>query len=330
MSRFIASHQFRRAHRQRPRLELCRLELRAVPATLMGQTFFDYNGSGTVDAGDTGVSGVTVFLDPNNNGIVDNGPQKNYPSAIVPVAITATGTPTVTSALTVGDVGKISDINVRLDISHTYDSDLVVTLFGPSGASVILFSAVGGEADNFTSTVLDDQAATSITLAAAPFTGTFKPANPLSAFNNLATNGTWTLKIEDTANADGGSLNSWSLDITPAGDATTTTDATGKYSFTGLAAGSYNVAEVTPAGFVQTAPGGDGRHHFTVAAADTKTGDFGVRRTPAALYGKVFNDANGNGSIDVGDAGIAGAKVFLDTNNNGVLDNGPTVTFSFT
>ena len=66
--------------------------------------------------------------------------------------------------------------------------------------------------------MFDDQAATSITLGAAPFTGSFKPEGLLSTLNGIPANGTWTLEITDDANADIGTLNSWSLTITnPAG-----------------------------------------------------------------------------------------------------------------
>src|SRR5262249_57827992 len=134
---------------------------------------------------------------------LDNGPTKSYSSTNVPVAIPDLGT--ATSKLTIADIGQIVDINVTLNISHTYDSDLVVSLIGPDNTTVTLFSNVGGSGDNFTNTVLDDQAATLISSGVAPFTGTYRPSpGMLSSFNSHATNGTWTLKAQDTAAADTG------------------------------------------------------------------------------------------------------------------------------
>ena len=41
----------------------------------------------------------------------------------------------------------------------------------------------------------------------------------------------------------------------------------------------------------------------------------------ASIFGNAYNDANGNGTRDTGEAGIAGRTFFLDTNNNGVADS---------
>ena len=43
--------------------------------------------------------------------------------------------------------------------------------------------------------------------------GTVKPIQLLSAFNGQASQGTWTLRILDSFNQDGGSLNSWSINL---------------------------------------------------------------------------------------------------------------------
>jgi hypothetical protein len=72
-----------------------------------------------------------------------------------------------TSAIELTGSGKVFDLNVELDITHAYDGQLTVTLFAPNGTPVELFSNVGGSGDNFTATVLDDEAATSITAGSA-------------------------------------------------------------------------------------------------------------------------------------------------------------------
>ena len=43
--------------------------------------------------------------------------------------------------------------------------------------------------------------------------GTVIPRESLSAFNGQSSTGTWTLTISDAFNQDGGSLNSWSLNV---------------------------------------------------------------------------------------------------------------------
>lgn len=138
-----------------------------------------------------------------------------YSSGDIPKFISATGTPTVTSTLTVpASSGTISDVNVTLNIDHTYDSDLTITLIHPGGTRIELSSRNGGSANNYTNTTFDQQAGTSIIAGSAPFSGTYRPEGNLNTLNNLPSSGGWKLEISDAYSADGGALNSWSLDIT--------------------------------------------------------------------------------------------------------------------
>jgi len=108
----------------------------------------------------------------------------------------------------------LTDVNVGpLRIRHTWDSDLDVYVDGPTGTSVLLFSAVGGSGDNFTNTVLDDEASASITSGSAPFSGTYRPQGQLSTFDGTASSGEWVLWIYDAAGGDTGTLDSWSLEL---------------------------------------------------------------------------------------------------------------------
>ena len=118
-----------------------------------------------------------------------------------------------TSTIEVTGAGEVLDVNVALDISHTYDGQLSATLSAPDGTSVVLFGNAGGSGDNFTATALDESAATPINAASAPFTGIFQPEGSLAAFNNLEAAGTWTLQITDNARGDKGTLNRWSVDV---------------------------------------------------------------------------------------------------------------------
>ncbi len=112
-----------------------------------------------------------------------------------------------------GNLGSIRDINVFIDIQHTFVSDLVVSLIGPRGARVLLVGREGGGADNFRATILDDEAASDIEDARAPFRGVFRPEGSLADFDGRDPNGTWTLEIQDRAFADGGRLRVWAMEI---------------------------------------------------------------------------------------------------------------------
>ena len=119
----------------------------------------------------------------------------------------------VTSSLDVPRKVALTDLNVFLNIRHQHPSDLSAWLISPSGVEVTLFNHLTATRENFTGTLLDDDAETSITSADAPFTGSFRPAEPLSTLSGEVTEGEWTLKIYDDQLWDEGILLSWGLDI---------------------------------------------------------------------------------------------------------------------
>lgn len=121
---------------------------------------------------------------------------------------------TTTSRLTVSDDLRISDLNVTVNITHTYDSDLIITLTSPSGKTVTLFNRRGGGGDHLAGTKFDDEAGTAIANGAAPFSGSFRPEAALTAFDGLGTKGVWTLKVSDNARRDSGKLTGWTLSAT--------------------------------------------------------------------------------------------------------------------
>ncbi len=138
-----------------------------------------------------------------------------YASTNVPIAISASGTPTITSTLNVGAAGTVTDVNVvTLDGTHTYISDLTVSLENPTGTSVTLFSNICAAEDNFDVAFDDGATNTYANLPCPPTSGlSYQPNQPLSAFNGQLANGTWTLTIADAFNLDGGSLDAWAIEV---------------------------------------------------------------------------------------------------------------------
>lgn len=133
-------------------------------------------------------------------------------STNVPVAIP--DLQTVSSTLNVTSHLIISDVNALLtNLTHTFDSDLRITLTAPNAAAVVLSGQRGGSGNNFIGTVFDDQAATAISAGAAPFTGSFRPDQALSTFNGIDAFGIWTLTVADIVSLDSGSINAWGLDL---------------------------------------------------------------------------------------------------------------------
>jgi len=146
---------------------------------------------------------------------VNNIPE--YPSTDTPRPI-ADNT-TFTSPIVVSDTETVLDVEVRLNITHTYDGDLDIFLIGPNGARVELSTDNGGTGENFNGTVFDDEATTAITAGTPPYAGRFRPEGSLATLDGLAANGTWSLEVTDDAGADVGQLSSWYLILTFASQA---------------------------------------------------------------------------------------------------------------
>jgi len=113
----------------------------------------------------------------------------------------------------VTDVGTLDDLNVTVNLNHTWDGDLDISIISPAGTEVFLATNLGSSGDDYIDTVFDDEAAASITTGSPPFTGSFQPEELLSDLDGESILGTWTLRILDEAGADTGTLNSVILTI---------------------------------------------------------------------------------------------------------------------
>jgi subtilisin-like proprotein convertase family protein len=122
---------------------------------------------------------------------------------------------TTVSTLQVDTSFTISDLDVQLNILHTYDSDLWLALVSPQNDTVVLSAHHGADGDNYANTLFDDEATTPIGDGTAPFTGSFIPEEPLSAVDGQNAQGTWQLLVYDAVSGDEGLLVSWEIHITP-------------------------------------------------------------------------------------------------------------------
>ncbi len=148
----------------------------------------------------------------------------------------------VIDSQTITDDFEIADLNVRVDsIPHTFPGDLTVGFKAPNGYGVDVVSFIGGavagggDGDNVTNMVIDNQAVGDMLLATnaqAPYTGSWlpianspswpvlgfgpqEPIGELNKMNGASTLGTWQILASDQAAVDTGTLNSWSLIVTP-------------------------------------------------------------------------------------------------------------------
>jgi subtilisin-like proprotein convertase family protein len=270
--------------------------------SISGTVYEDRNSSGSHDVGEPGIGGATVYLDSNNNGTLDAGATANVVSTNVPKSIpdnNATGT---TSNLTLsGLAGALTHVAVTFSITHPRDADLTIYLIAPDGTPVKLVSGLTGA--NFTNTTLDDSAATSIASALAPYTGTFQPnQGTLASFNGKMANGTWGLKVVDGRRNNTGTLVSWSISVTTAGELSAVTGANGAYTLGPVTSGTYTVREVTPAGYLRTTAAAD----IVNVTGNTGGADFGNFPTVIA--------ASGNGTVYTVslDASIAFVRIAMN------------------
>ncbi len=91
----------------------------------------------------------------------------------------------------------INEIEVDVEIKHTYRGDLKVGLRSPNGTEIILVNRTGGSADDIVKS--------------------FRSSDDPSLFTNIlnsSAQGDWSLKIEDLASQDVGVLAKWGLAIT--------------------------------------------------------------------------------------------------------------------
>jgi len=131
------------------------------------------------------------------------------------------------STLTIASGGSITDLDVTLDIDHTWVGDLIVTLeHADTGTSLTLIDQPGVPASGFgcgednIDCTLDDESNNGPVENACSTTdpaigGNFLPEEMLSAFDGIDAAGDWILTITDQfSGGDNGVLNGWCLNIT--------------------------------------------------------------------------------------------------------------------
>lgn len=137
---------------------------------------------------------------------------QDFKSGPLSVNISASGKPTIETALNIGIDGIVSDLNVSLiRIDHQRNGDLIPSLISPSGKEIILWSKKCGTQKNI-SLGLDDE---SPVFFGCPLNNNriLKPENKLSGFQGEATKGNWTLRVRDDEAGEGGRLLEFNMEI---------------------------------------------------------------------------------------------------------------------
>ncbi len=143
-------------------------------------------------------------------------------STNVPLAIPDNGN--VNSTLNFSVNGTITDANLTVAITHTWNDDIELRLTSPSVAVQLLHQDCGGSSDNTSITVDQDAAALNPCPSTGTVSGTSLPtdgtaASPIAAtgnmdmFNGSMSGGVWTLNVADDSSICTGTLDAWSLTL---------------------------------------------------------------------------------------------------------------------
>ena len=289
-----------------------------LPVSLAGIVFVDLNNNGVQNLpGDTGLVGVAIVV----TGIDDNGAS-------------------VTRNVTTGADGSYALPDLR---PGTYTVTEPTQPIGTANGQTIAGSA-GGTATTpavtpsaISGVVLTTPGTSGIAYNFAELANTSAISGRvwLDADNNGLINGTEAGIAGVTINLTGTDLGGAAV------SRTTTTDASGNYSFASLAPGTYTVSEPTqPSGTLngKTVAGSAGGTPTNVATTPSAiagivigagqsaiANNFGELPT-GSIAGHVISDSNNNGKLDAGESGIANVSLVL----TGTDDQGAAVNASTT
>jgi subtilisin-like proprotein convertase family protein len=264
------------------------------------------------------VSGSGTTLIPVNftNNTVVPIPDNNATGASSSVTVSGI----VPSTLATNSVAK-----VKVNITHTYDGDLTVSLISPSGNTILLSNRRGGGGNNFTNTEFVATGGTAIGSGSPPFTGLYIPDQPFSNLTGLA-NGTWTLKVVDLAGTDVGTIDNWTLSINNTAPAT--------YSYAWSSPSGFSSTQQNPI----TNPAAS--TSYTVTATESGTGCTGSQTANVTVGSNIVVTTNTPAPICSGESAVltaSGAATYtwspstgLNTTTGASVTASPAVTTTYT
>lgn len=119
----------------------------------------------------------------------------------------------VMASITVPDQGMIDVVRLyNIQGTHSYAGDLVLTLMSPTGDNVQLTESNVDCSDAGFSMGFDDQSAEELSCALNVNT-IYQPYESLSALSGKQMQGEWRLRVDDAYTGDGGTFDTWSLQI---------------------------------------------------------------------------------------------------------------------
>lgn len=287
-----------------------------VPATLSGRVYVDSNGDGTFDTGDSGLGNVAVALF-GSNGLPVGTPQFTAADGTYSFTNIAPGT------YTVGEVQPSGFFETAVNVGTVNGASSGTANGLNMIQSIVLTSGSTGVNYNF---------------------GVEAPVG-LSGTAYVDQNNDNTFDTGDTVLA-GVSVQLLNSDGQAVGSAKLT-DASGNYSFTNLAPGTYSLKETPPTGAFATAanvgsingsPVGTASDNQTISTIALGSGQAGTGYDFAlgqfgTISGTEYVDNDANNSFNTGDSPLSGVTIQLLNSASQVVNTTTTAsdgTYSFT
>ena len=255
---------------------------------ISGTVISDTNGDGIRGASELPMSGISVYVDVNNNLLLDAGE---------PVRTT-------------DSTGAYSFVGIRAGsyrISEVLPPTYVGATTAPSSVLINVFNA------NTTTLNFFNLVPTVGSIAG-------KVYNDLDGSGTL--NGSevglsgWQVFVDRNSNG--------ALD---AGEPQATTAADGSYLFTNQPYGPNTIRDVVPADWAASVPASSSIIVLLLNGENRTQVNLGNRERIGTIQGTVWNDDNGDGIVVASEVGLADRTVYLDLNNNGTReDTEPTAT----
>ena len=134
------------------------------------------------------------------------------------------------NSINVTDTGVVDKINVSVDVSHNFISDLLIQVQDPLDAEFVnVWSRNCGSNEDINVT-FDD--ATIPIVCATPTMGTYAPNSELAKFNGVNLNGDWQIVLVDFFTDDEGTLNSWAIEVCSTTETALSADVFSESNFT--------------------------------------------------------------------------------------------------
>jgi large repetitive protein len=271
--------------------------------SISGYVYIDVNRNGRKDAGEAGITGVTITL----SGLTSDGFEvcSVIGASACSVLTGADGAYRFDSLPPGGPAGYT--IRQTQPTAYADGLESLGTVTGGVGGANGVISGTAPQFDQFSGIVLP----TGANGANYNF-GEFGASISGNVYLDLDGNG--VLGAGDTP------LAGVTVTLGGAATATTTTDASGSYRFEGLAAGTYTVTETQPVNYAEGgqqagSAGGNATQVNIISAIPAARGAeltaYNFAEKAGSLAGVVYADTNNNGQRDAGEAGIGGVVLSL-------------------